>query len=413
MTTTTTERPAWEVADVIRQHGAAFLAKHGGWLTNAQRQALRDLARCRTAVLGGHVEHCLDCGHQRLAYNSCRNRHCPKCQARARARWLRRETAHLLPVAYYHLVFTLPAEVGDLALANPLLLYDLLLQTAAATLRNVAADPKWLGAAVGLLLVLHTWGQNLHHHPHVHGIVTGGGLSCDAHGRVQESPCWRGCRPGFFLPVRVLSRVFRGKFLQSLRVAFDQGQLVFPGRLAALAEANAFSQWLSSLYVKEWVVYAKPPFGGPEQVLKYLARYTHRVAISNQRLVAVDNDQVTFRYKDYAADQRQRLLTLSAEEFLGRFVQHVLPKSFVKIRHYGLLANRQRQQRLDQCRRLLLVTSALAGVCPAAHVAGDVDPPTTVPSCPHCGSGRLVHRPLPAQPAAAASGDAALPGDTS
>jgi hypothetical protein len=413
MTTGTMERPAWEVADVIRQHGAAFLAKHGGWLTSAQRQALRDLARCRTATLGGHVEHCLDCGHERPAYNSCRNRHCPKCQARARARWLRRETEHLLPVAYYHLVFTLPAEVADLALANPLLLYDQLLRTTAATLQSVAADPKWLGAVVGQLLVLHTWGQNLHHHPHVHGIVTGGGLSCDAHGRVQESPTWRACRPGFFLPVRVLCRVFRGRFLQALRAAFDQGQFVFPGRLAALADASAFRHWLSSLYAKDWVVYAKPPFGGPQQVLKYLARYTHRVAISNQRLVAVDNDQVTFRYKDYAADGRQRLLTLSAEEFLRRFVQHVLPKGFVKIRHYGLLANRQRQQRLDQCRRLLLARSALTGVCPAAAAVGEVEPAATPPSCPHCGSRRLVHRPLPAQTAAPPSGDASLSGDTS
>jgi hypothetical protein len=413
MTTTTRERPAWEVADVIRQHGAAFLAMHGGWLTSTQRQALRDLARCRTAALAGHVEHCLDCGHERRAYNSCRNRHCPKCQALARARWLRRETEQLLPVAYYHVVFTLPAEVADLALANPLLLYNLLLQTTAATLRSVAADPKWLGAAVGLLLVLHTWGQNLQHHPHVHGIVTGGGLSCDSQGRVQESPCWRACRPGFFLPVRVLSRVFRGQFLQLLRAAFDQGQLVFPGRLAALAEATTFSKWLSPLYAKDWVVYAKPPFGGPKQVLKYLARYTHRVAISNQRLVAVDNDAVTFRYKDYAADGRQRLLTLSAEEFLRRFVQHVLPKSFVKIRHYGLLANRQRQQRLDQCRRLLLATSTLTGGGPPARVVGDADPPATPPSCPHCGSRRLVHRPLPGQPAAPPTDDGSLRGNTS
>jgi hypothetical protein len=221
--TTPTTRPCWEVADVIRRGGTAFLAKHGGWLTTAQRQALRDLARCRTAALGGHAEHCLDCGHQRLAYNSCRNRHCPKCQAQARARWLRRETEHLLPVAYYHLVFTLPAEVAELALANPLLLYDQLLRAAAATLRGVAADPRWLGAVVGQLLVLHTWGQNLQHHPHVHGIVTGGGLACDAHSHIQGPPRWRACRPGFFLPVRVLSRVFRGRFLQALRAAFDQG----------------------------------------------------------------------------------------------------------------------------------------------------------------------------------------------
>jgi hypothetical protein len=260
MTNTTAERSVLEVADVIRGHGDAFLAKHGGRLTAAQRQALRDLARCRTAALGGHVGTCLDCGRERIAYNSCRNRHCPKCQGPARARWLDRETEYLLPVAYYHVVFTLPAEVAELALANPAPLYHLLLQAAAATLRGVAADPKWLGAAVGTLLVLHTWGQNLHHHPHVHGVVTGGGLSCNGQGLVDASPRWVACRPGFFLPVRVLSRVFRGKFLNLLRAVFDRGQLVFPGRLAALAPATAFAGWLAPLYAKDWVVYSKPPF---------------------------------------------------------------------------------------------------------------------------------------------------------
>jgi Putative transposase/Transposase zinc-binding domain len=411
MTNTTAERPVLEVADVIRQHGDAFLAKHGGWLTNAQRQALRDLARCRTAVLGGHVAHCLDCGRDRIAYNSCRNRHCPKCQALARARWLNREMNYLLPVDYYHVVFTLPAEVADLALANPAALYDLLLQAAAATLRGVAANPKWLGAAVGMLLVLHTWGQNLQHHPHVHCVVTGGGLSCDAQGIVEASPRWYACRPGFFLPVRVLSRVFRGKFLERLRAAFKQGQLVFPERLAALAEATAFANWLSPLYAKDWVAYAKPPFGGPEQVLKYLARYTHRVAISNHRLLDLDDGHVTFRYKDYAADQRQRTLTLSAAEFLRRFVQHVLPKGFVKIRHYGLLANRQRQQRLDQCRRLLLVTTVtatLAGSACADQSAADVGP-----RCPHCGGNRIVRTVVPPQRPAAAARGCSTPTNTS
>jgi len=239
MMPSTTGRPALEVADVIREYGDAFLAKHGGWVTNAQRQALRDLARCRTAALGGHLGKCLDCGHERIAYNSCRNRHCPKCQGLARARWLDRETEYLLPVAYYHLVFTLPAEVAELALANPAALYDLLLQAAAATLREVAADPKWLGAAIGMVLVLHTWGQNVHHHPHVHGVVTGGGLSCNRQGLVHTSPRWVSCRPGFFLPVRVLSRVFRGKFLNLLQAAFDRGKLTFPGRLAPLAQASA------------------------------------------------------------------------------------------------------------------------------------------------------------------------------
>ncbi len=359
------------------------------------------MARCRTAALGGHVGKCLDCGHERIAYNSCRNRHCPKCQGLARARWLDRETDYLLPVAYYHVVFTLPAEVAELALANPAPLYDLLLQAAAATLRGVAADPKWLGAAVRTLLVLHTWGQNLHHHPHVHGVVTGGGLSCNGQGLVDASPRWVACRPGFFLPVRVLSRVFRGKFLNLLRAAFDRGQLVFPGRLAPLAQATAFARWLAPLYAKDWVVYAKPPFGGPGQVLKYLARYTHRVAISNQRLLNVDNGQVTFRYKDYAADQRQRTLTLTAEEFLRRFVQHVLPKSFVKVRHYGLLANRQRRQRLDQCRRLLLVATAAAGL-PSSGSSGLTEP-APGQRCPHCGGSRIVRTAVPCS----------TPGDTS
>jgi hypothetical protein len=410
MIPTIAERPLLEVADVIRRHGDAFLAKHGGRLTGAQRQALRDLARCRTAALGGHVEHCLDCGRERIAYNSCRNRHCPKCQALARARWLDRETEYLLPVAYYHVVFTLPAEVADLALANPAPLYDLLLQAAAATLRRVAADPKWLGAAIGMLLVLHTWGQNLHHHPHVHGIVTGGGLSCNGQGLVDASPRWVASRPGFFLPVRVLSRVFRGKFLKLLRAAFDRGQLVFPGQLALLTEATAFVKWLAPLYAKDWVVYVKPPFGGPEQVLKYLARYTHRVAISNQRLLNVDNGQVTFRYKDYAADQRQRTLTLTAEEFLRRFVQHVLPKSFVKVRHYGLLANRQRRHRLDQCRRLLFVATA-AALLPSSGSSGLTEP-AHGPRCPHCGGSRIIRTAIPPQRTAVASG-CSTPGNTS
>jgi len=328
-----------------------------------------------------------------------------------RARWLKREMNYLLPVDYYHVVFTLPAEVADLALANPAALYDLLLQTAAATLRVVAANPKWLGAAVGMVLMLHTWGQNLQHHPHVHCVVTGGGLSCDAQGVVEVSPRWHACRPGFFLPVRVLSRVFRSKFLKLLRAAIDQGKLVFSGRLAALAEASAFGQWLSALYAKDWVVYAKPPFGGPEQVLKYLARYTHRVAISNHRLLQLDNGQVTFRYKDYAGDHRQRMLTLSAEEFLRRFVQHVLPKGFVKIRHYGLLANRQRQLRLDQCRRILLVTTATATLAGSAQTGLiELD---SVPHCPHCGGSRIVRTVVPPQRPATAANGCSTPTNTS
>jgi hypothetical protein len=389
VTATSTQRPALEVADVIRQYGGAFLDQYGGVLSVAQRKVLRDLAACRTAELGGHLEHCLDCGHDRIAYNSCRNRHCPKCQALARAHWLDQQAQHLLPVEYHHVVFTLPAELGDLALANPAVLYDLLMRSAAATLREVAANPKRLGATVGVLMVLHTWGQNLHHHPHIHCVVTGGGLSCDSAGKIDASPRWVACRPGFFLPVRVLSRVFRGKFLAGLRAALAAGPLVLPGRLAALAEPGRWATWCAALYAKEWVVYAKRPFGGPAQVLKYLARYTHRVAISNSRLLDLRDGQVTFRYKDYADAHRQKALTLSADEFLRRFVQHVLPKSFVKIRHYGLLANAQRETRLALCRSLLLV--AVVPPAPPSEDAVKVEP-AEPRCCPNCGGTRLIYR---------------------
>jgi hypothetical protein len=363
-------RPLLEVADVIRSHGAAFLQKYGSHLSATQKKALRDLAQCRTAALGGHVECCLDCGHERPAYNSCRNRHCPKCQALSRARWLERESAYLLPVEYHHVVFTLPTELAELASSHASALYNLLMQSAAETLRAVAANPKRLGAQVGVLMVLHTWGQNLHHHPHVHCVVTGGGLSCNSRGEVEVSPRWLSCRPGFFLPVRVMSRVFRGKFLAGLRALGVQGKVALPK--------------LGPLYAKDWVVYAKAPFGGPEQVLKYLARYTHRVAISNHRLIKLEAGRVTFRYRDYADSRKEKLLTLSAEEFLHRFVMHVLPKGFMKIRHYGLLASRQREARLRQARQLLLPKLALP-TSAAAEIA-----PAESPRCPHCGSVRRV-----------------------
>jgi Putative transposase/Transposase zinc-binding domain len=394
MTAAASKRPALEVADIIRAYGEAFLERHGSGLSDTQRRALRDLAACRTSALGGHVEHCLDCGHERIAYNSCRNRHCPKCQALARAYWLEQQAQHLLPVEYHHVVFTLPAQLGDIALANPAVIYDLLMRSAAATLREVAANAKRLGAAVGVLMVLHTWGQNLHHHPHVHCVVTGGGLSCNHAGKIDASPRWVSCRPGFFLPVRVLSRVFRGKFVAGLRAAIDAGKLSFP---AALEEPAARARWYASLCAREWVVYAKRPFGGPERVLKYLARYTHRVAIRNARLVAMRDGQVTFRYKDYADAHRQKTMTLDAEEFLRRFVQHVLPKGFVKVRHYGLLANAQRESRLAACRRLLLVAK-VAATLPNA----DTKPiePALPRCCPQCGGTRLVYRELtPAEPA--------------
>jgi hypothetical protein len=386
MSAAVVQRPALEVADVIRHYGDRFLDRYGGTLSGVQHQALRDLARCRTAALGGHVEHCLDCGAERIAYNSCRNRHCPKCQALTRARWLDQQAQHLLPVAYHHVVFTLPAQLGAVALANPAVVYDLLMRSAAATLRAVAANPKRLGAVIGVLMVLHTWGQNLHHHPHVHCVVTGGGLSCNEQGDIDESPRWVACRPGFFLPVRVLSRVFRGQFLAGLRAARDANQLVWP---AALAEAHARAAWYAALYAQEWVVYAKPPFGGPEQVLKYLARYTHRVAISNARLLDLREGRVTFRYKDYADAHRHKTMTLDAEEFLHRFVQHVLPRGFVKVRHYGLLANAQRAARLRVCRRLLLVANVAAHRPLPQAPSVDPAPPRC---CAACGGSRLVYR---------------------
>jgi hypothetical protein len=341
-----------------------------------------------------------------IAYNSCRNRHCPKCQALARARWLDQQGRHLLPVEYHHVVFTLPAEVGAVALANPAALYNLLMRSAAATLREVAANPKRLGAVPGVLMVLHTWGQNLHHHPHVHCVVSGGGLSCNERADIDVSPTWRSCRPGFFLPVRVLSRVFRGKFLAGLRSLVAAGTLPDPG-----------PAWFATLAAKDWVVYAKRPFGGPAQVLKYLARYTHRVAISNSRLVAMTpspregegrgEGTVTFRYKDYADEHQQKTMTLDASEFLRRFVQHVLPTGFVKVRHYGLLANRHRAERLKLCRRLLLVANVAAQL-PDAQAARIE--PAQPRCCPKCQSIRLVYRELPpAEPTTSP----ALPPDTS
>jgi hypothetical protein len=394
----TTERPVLEVADIIRAHGDEFRQRCAAILSHAQKKALRDLARCRTAALGGHVERCRDCGHERIAYNSCRNRHCPKCQALARAKWLAAQAEHLLPVEYYHLVFTLPDELSDLARANPTVLYDLLFQSAAATIREVAANPKRLGAVPGLLLVLHTWGQTLQHHPHVHGVVTGGGLSCDAAGLIDAIPKWVSCRPGFFLPVKVLSRVFRGKYLDGLRQAHAHGRLRCFGKLMPLADAAMFHAFLRPLHDKAWVVYAKRPFGGPAQVLKYLARYTHRVAISNHRLMSLEDGRVTFRYKDYADEHQQKTMTLDALEFLHRFVTHVLPMGFTKIRHYGLLANRFRAARLATARRLLLVTATATMTTGVGEPVALEPPAQPECCCPACGSRRLECRALPRLP---------------
>jgi Putative transposase/Transposase zinc-binding domain len=377
--------PRFEVADVIRAHGEEFLDTHGDTTSPEQRRALADLARCRTAALGGHVEECDRCGHRQVAYNSCRNRHCPKCQAGKAARWVEDRAAELLPVEYFHVVFTLPAALARIALQNPRVVYGLLFRATAETLRQIAADPTHLGAEIGFLAVLHTWGQNLQHHPHVHCVVPGGGIASDG-------SRWIPCRPGFFLPVRVLGRLFRGKFLALLKAAFDGGRLSFHGRLAALADPAEFRRTLADTAHTEWVVYAKPPFGGPEQVLKYLARYTHRVAISNGRLVALEGDQVEFLWKDYADGGKPKTMKLKAVEFLRRFLQHVLPAGFVRIRHYGFLANRVCREKLELCRTLLaaLTTPQPVAAEPASGPERAIEREPEAHVCPACGEGRMV-----------------------
>jgi hypothetical protein len=378
-------RPRLEVADVFRDHGDAFLDRYGNTLSPEQRRALRDIAACRTAALGGHVEECDQCGHQRVAYNSCRNRHCPKCQATAAAQWMEAREAELLPVEYFHVVLTLPAALGPIALQNPREVYGILFRAAAETLQQIAADPKHLGAEIGFLALLHTWGQNLEHHPHVHCVVPGGGLAPDG-------SRWIACEPGFFLPVRVLSRVFRGKFLALLSNAFEQGKLCFHGKLRVLADAGEFQRRLTASAQTEWVVYAKPPMGGPEQVLKYLARYTHRVAISNRRLVAMEEGEVKFHWKDYAHGGGQKTMILKATEFIRRFLLHVLPSGFVRIRHYGFLANRACREKLALCRALLGVDAAPLPVEsePSTKPKETAEGVLAANVCPSCGEGRMV-----------------------
>jgi hypothetical protein len=377
--------PRLEVAEVFRQHGEAFLERYGDVLSPGQRRASSDIAACRSAALGGHVEACDQCGHLRIAYNSCRNRHCPKCQATAAAQWMEDRQTELLPVEYFHVVFTLPPAIGPIALQNPKEVYGILFKAVAETLQQIAADPKHLGAEIGFLAILHTWGQNLQHHPHVHCVVPGGGLAPD-------DTRWISCRPGFFLPVRVLSRVFRGKFLALLRNAFDRARLSFHGKLSGLADPAAFQSRLAATAKIEWVVYAKPPWGGPEQVLKYLARYTHRVAISNQRLIDMDGDKNRFHWKDYAHGGATKTMTLKAVEFLRRFLLHVLPSGFVRIRHYGLLANRVCREKLALCRALLRVEASAEPVA-AEPVSKPPETPLGEPvvrRCPVCGDGRMI-----------------------
>lgn len=374
-------RPPWEVADIIRRAGDKFIERYRGSLTWAQLKVLRAIERCRTAALGGHRDRCVHCGHQAISYNSCRNRHCPKCQTNAREKWLCARHRELLPVCYFHLVFSVPHALVSLMWQNKKLLFGLLFDTSAATLLEVAADPARLGAEIGFLSILHTWGQTLQRHPHIHCVVPGGGLSLD-HSRWIRSP------PHFFLPVRVLSRVFRGKFVAGLRQAFHSKRLALHGELQSLANEKAFAAFLRTLFREDWVVYAKAPFGGPEHVLQYLARYTHRVAISNHRLLSVDGDRVTFRWKDYAHHNKCRAMTLTLDEFLRRFLQHVLPKGLGRIRYFGWLANRRRRELLPLCRTLLAV---------APPPAASNDSEAAVWRCPACGSAMRVTERLTTQ----------------
>jgi hypothetical protein len=343
-------KPPFEVADIIRTAGNGFIEKNRSRLSWQHLRVLRAIERCRTAALGGHRDRCTRCGHQAISYCSCRNRHCGKCQTNARDKWLAAREKELLAVPYVHVVFTLPHQLSSMAVANKPILYDLLFRASAETLLEIAADPKHLGADIGFMSVLHTWGQNVLHHPHVHCVIPAGGLS-------PGQQHWVRPRYAFFLPVKVLSRVFRGKFVVGLKKAFRKGKLVFAGALQPLAQEAAFRSFLRSLFRDDWVVYAKPPFGGPLHVLHYLARYTHRVAISNHRIVNVADGKVTFRWKDYAHGGKQKLMTVTAEEFLRRFLLHVLPSGFVRIRFFGFLANRRRKTLLPLCCKLLQMTS--------------------------------------------------------
>ena len=373
-------RPKLEVADIFRRHGEAWRRDSVGHVSCAQLRVMSAIEACRTAALGGHVERCEDCAHTRIAYNSCRNRHCPKCQWAAAAQWLAAREAELLPVPYYHVVFTLPAQIGAIAYQNKAKVYGLLFTAAAETLITIAADPKHLGARIGLTAVLHTWGQNLDHHPHVHCIVPGGGISPDG-------KRWVGCRSGFFLPVRVLSRLFRRLFLQGLVAAFKAGELQFFSDLGGLKDPDAFAAYLAPLLKSEWVVFAKRPFAGPEQVLAYLARYTHRVAIANSRLISLSDGKVCFRWKDYRQDGKGKAMTLQAGEFIRRFLMHTLPDGFHRIRHYGLFANGHRADMLNLCRTLLDTPSS--STAPNNSDAGDrPDITQDLHRCPCCG-GRM------------------------
>lgn len=383
-------RTLLEVADVFRRYGPAFRREFAAVLSLAQIRVMYAIGACRTAVLGGHLERCDECGHQAISYNSCRNRHCPKCQGSARLRWLQKREGELLPIPYFHVVFTVPADIADLALYNKRPVYEILFHAAAKTLMTIARDPRHLGASLGFVAVLHTWGQTLLHHPHLHCVIPAGGLS-------NDRQRWVSCRPSFFLPVRVLSRLFRRLFLSELKTAYEKGQLHLDGKLARLSTVPAFSASLASAGKAEWVVYAKAPFGGPVQVLRYLGRYTHRVALSNDRILAIDADEVTFSFKDYANGGHRKTITLAADEFIRRFLLHVLPDRFLRIRHFGVFANNHRKANLEACRRLIAAstpeTLPTLGLVSELHTDTPIEPEPK--PCPRCGLGRLLRSSIP------------------
>ena len=376
-------RPKLEVADIFRDHGAAWRSANAGHVSLDQLKVMSAIERCRTAALGGHVERCEKCSHTVIAYNSCRNRHCPKCQGAAAREWLAEREAELLPVPYYHVVFTLPARIADIAYQNKAVIYDLLFKASSETMLTIAADPKHLGARIGILSVLHTWGSAMTHHPHVHMIVPGGGFSLDANR-------WVACRPRFFLAVRVLSELFRGLFLDKLGAAYRAGELQFFGKHARLIDPQAFAAYLKPLRNTKWVVYCKRPFGGPKEVLRYLARYTHRVAISNRRLIACDEKGVTFKWKDYRREGRERyqVMTLATHEFIRRFLMHVLPAGFHRIRYYGLLASAKRADNVARARELLTPPLLPVDAIKAANSTPD-EQQAANHRCPCCG-GRMI-----------------------
>ena len=382
------DRPRLEVGDVFRRYGESYRQQHATALSRAQLRVMSAIERCRTAALGGHIEQCDQCQYQRTAFNSCRNRHCPKCQSLARAEWIEDRQAELLDTEYFHVVFTLPEEIAAIAYQNKKVVYDILFRATSETLRTIAADPNHLGAEIGFFAVLHSWGQNLMFHPHLHCVVAGGGLSPDA-------TRWIPCRPGFFLPVRVLSRLFRRLFLELLEKTLDDGQLQFFSALEELHNRQAFLRYLAPLRNQEWVVYAKAPFAGPQQVLDYVGRYTHRVAVSNNRLLDMEDGHVQFRYKDYRDDSQQKIMSLSADEFIRRFLLHVLPDGFHRIRYYGFLGNRYRQQKLERCRQLLGMVP-LEETNLREHVREDyrdryeVLTGSSLWECPVCHRGRMI-----------------------